>query len=186
MAGRARCGPRARGPARRRPRRVDPKPRDRAGPGRDRSNHGRRERPEAAGEAGGHPQRPGRTTPTARPPTTPMPTPSARPGSTWTACRRPRRRTDQGPADPVVASALAAALDDWAAVRRDLQRRPGSVQLAWPRRPAWPTPIRGATAFAAALDHPDKLGRLAALRALAKSASLETLGPISLTCSARR
>ena len=36
--------------------------------------------------------------PTARPPTRPTPTPSARRGSTWRPCRRPRRGQDQGPA----------------------------------------------------------------------------------------
>ena len=60
VAHRPRRRPRGRAPAGRCPRRVDPKARDRARPRRDPSRRGRRERPEAAGQAGRHPQRQGR------------------------------------------------------------------------------------------------------------------------------
>ena len=66
-----------------------------------RSQAGRRRgraRPRAARPAGRHPHRPRPTTRTARPPTPPTPTPSARPGSTWRACRRPRRGRRSRPA----------------------------------------------------------------------------------------
>jgi serine/threonine-protein kinase len=81
------------------------------------------------------------------------------------------------PAD--VALALAAALDDWAAVRRDKRKdADGARRLGAAARLADPDPWR--RDLRAALDHPAKEARLAALRALARGARFEVLGPISL------
>ncbi len=81
------------------------------------------------------------------------------------------------PAD--VALALAAALDDWAAVRRDKRKDADAARrLAAAARLADPDPWR--RDLRDALNHPDQEARLAALRALAKAARFEELGPISL------
>jgi serine/threonine-protein kinase len=78
-----------------------------------------------------------------------------------------------------VAVTLAAALDDWAAVRRELQRdRPGAEKLAQVARAAdsdrWRDGLR------TALDFADKSKRLDALRALAGAAKIDDLAPVSL------
>jgi tetratricopeptide (TPR) repeat protein len=75
--------------------------------------------------------------------------------------------------------ALAAALDDWAAVRRDKRTdADGARRLGAAARAADPDPWR--CDLRDALDLPDKEARLAALRALARAARFEELGPISL------
>ncbi len=78
-----------------------------------------------------------------------------------------------------VAVALAAGLDDWAAVRRDHRRnRAGAQQLTQAARAAdldpWRNQLRDA------LDLPEKQQRLDALRAAARSANVEELPPVSL------
>jgi serine/threonine-protein kinase len=81
------------------------------------------------------------------------------------------------PAD--VTLALAAALDDWAAVRRDQRKdRGGAKRLSEAAQVADPDPWR--RELRTTLDEPDKAKRLAALRALAKNAQLDELGAISL------
>jgi serine/threonine-protein kinase len=80
---------------------------------------------------------------------------------------------------PSVALALAAALDDWAAVRRTLRKDPaGAKRLADAARIADPDPWRNH--LRDALEEPDQPGRQAALKALAGSARFEELGPVSL------
>ena len=44
--------------------------------------------------------------------------------------------------------ALAAALDDWAAVRRSPRRDPARARSPHSRSPAWPIPTHGATGCA--------------------------------------
>jgi eukaryotic-like serine/threonine-protein kinase len=78
-----------------------------------------------------------------------------------------------------VAVTLAAALDDWAAVRRDLLGdRPGAEKLAQVARDAdldrWRDGLR------TALDFGDKSKRLDALRELARAAKIDELAPVSL------
>jgi len=78
-----------------------------------------------------------------------------------------------------VAATLAAALDDWAAVRRDLKRdRPGAERLAQAARSADPDPWRDGLRTALALA--DQSKRLDALRALARAARVDELDPVSL------
>ena len=81
---------------------------------------------------------------------------------------------------PAVATALAAAVDDWAAIRRDRKKdRAGAAALRrWPRAAdpdAWrnrpPRPR---------LDLPDAAARRTALQAPGRGAPYETLGPVSL------
>ncbi len=80
---------------------------------------------------------------------------------------------------PEVATALAIALDEWAAVRRDRRKdRGGAASLSGLASLADPDPWR--IELRRALDLSDKDVRLDALRGLAKNASIETLGPISL------
>jgi serine/threonine-protein kinase len=75
--------------------------------------------------------------------------------------------------------ALAAALDDWAAVRRDTRRdRAGAHRLTEAAQVVDPDPGRGK--LRAALEEPDREARLAALRALAKSERLDEMGAVSL------
>jgi serine/threonine-protein kinase len=78
-----------------------------------------------------------------------------------------------------VTVALAAALDDWGAARRDRRRdRAGAERLTQAARAADLDPWRGG--LRDALDSPEKPKRLDALRALAGSAQLDELPPISL------
>jgi superkiller protein 3 len=78
-----------------------------------------------------------------------------------------------------VAVALAAALDDWAAVRRYRKRdRTGATALAKVARTADPDPWRNR--LRDALDRPGREALLAALRGLAAAAPFESLGPVSL------
>ena len=78
-----------------------------------------------------------------------------------------------------VALALAAALDDWAAIRRGKRTdAAGAARLSAIARIADPDLQR--TKLRSALDLPDKTARLTALQALAKEANLDELGPISL------
>jgi tetratricopeptide (TPR) repeat protein len=78
-----------------------------------------------------------------------------------------------------VAQALAAALDNWAAVRRDLRRdRPGAQRLVQVARAADHDPWRNR--LRDALETPDKTSRLQALEGLAKGSNAEELAPISL------
>ncbi len=80
---------------------------------------------------------------------------------------------------PAVALALAAALDDWAAIRRGKRAdAAGAVRLTDITRAADPDPWRNE--LRSALDQSDKTARLAELQALAKRAKLEELGAISL------
>ena len=80
---------------------------------------------------------------------------------------------------PSVALALAAALDDWAAIRRGSGETPaGAAQLSEAARVADPDPWRND--LRTALDQSDKAARLAGLQALAKTAKFEELGAISL------
>jgi tetratricopeptide (TPR) repeat protein len=75
--------------------------------------------------------------------------------------------------------ALAAALDDWAAVRRDKRKDADAARrLSAAARLADPDPWR--RDLRDTLDHPEQEARLAALRALAKAARFEEHGPISL------
>jgi tetratricopeptide (TPR) repeat protein len=81
------------------------------------------------------------------------------------------------PADTAVA--LAAMLDDWAAVRRDMCKDvAGASHLTEVAHAADPDPWRGD--LRAALAQSDKAARLTALQALAQTAWLEELGPVSL------
>ena len=76
-------------------------------------------------------------------------------------------------------TALAAAVDDWAAVRRVKKKdRAGAAALSAVARAADPDSWRNG--LRAALDLPDKAARLAALKGLAKAAPFDTLGPVSL------
>jgi serine/threonine-protein kinase len=80
---------------------------------------------------------------------------------------------------PAVAVALAVAIDDWAAVRRDRKRdRAGAAALTALARAADPDVWRNR--LRDALDRPDREGRRAALRKLMEAAPVEGLGPISL------
>jgi superkiller protein 3 len=83
-----------------------------------------------------------------------------------------------------VASALAAAVDDWAAVRRERKKdRAGAAAFSAVARLADPDPWRNG--LRAALDLPDKAARLAALKGLAQAAPFNTLGPVSLNLLGR-
>jgi serine/threonine-protein kinase len=78
-----------------------------------------------------------------------------------------------------VAIAMAAGLDDWAAVRREKQRdREGAQQLTEAARAADPDPWR--TGLRNALDLPEQQERLDALRTLPRSAEFDLLPPVSL------
>ena len=78
-----------------------------------------------------------------------------------------------------VALALAAALDDWAAIRRGRRAdAAGAARLSEAARAADPDPWR--TELRTALDQSDKAARLTALQALAKAANSDELGAISL------
>ena len=124
--------------------------------------------------------RPRPTTRTARPPMPPMPTPSARPGSTWPACRRPRRGRRSRPVRRRWRWRWPAALDDWAAIRRGKRRdAAGAARLGAGRPRRRPRPL-AQRACATALDQADKAARLAGLQALARTAKFDELGPISL------
>ena len=80
---------------------------------------------------------------------------------------------------PAVATALATAVDDWAAIRRDRQKnRAGAAALSALAAAADPDTWR--LGLRRALDLPDRAARLEALRRLAKAAPFETLGPVSL------
>jgi tetratricopeptide (TPR) repeat protein len=77
------------------------------------------------------------------------------------------------------AVALAAALDDWAAVRRNPRKdAAGAARLSEVAQLADPDPWR--RGLRAALALPDKEARLAALRILARTARLDELGAVSL------
>ncbi len=89
------------------------------------------------------------------------------------AARRIRTRL------PEVATALASAVDDWAAVRRDRRKdRTGAAALAALARAADPDDWRNR--LRTALDQPDAAARRTALQGLAGGASDEKLGPVSL------
>ena len=123
--------------------------------------------------------RPRPTTRTARSAITTTPTPSARPGSMWPGCRRPRRGARIKARPPSVAMALAGALDDWAAIRRDKRKdAAGAASLSQAAQIADPDPWR--TDLRNALDEPDKAARLTRLQAVEKKANYDALGPISL------
>jgi serine/threonine-protein kinase len=80
---------------------------------------------------------------------------------------------------PEVATALAVAVDDWAAIRRDRRKnRAGAASLSALARAADPDAWRNG--LRDALDTSDKAARLAALRELARSAPYDTLGPVSM------
>jgi tetratricopeptide (TPR) repeat protein len=80
---------------------------------------------------------------------------------------------------PEVATALATAVDDWAAIRRDRKKnRAGAAALSALAGAADPDIWR--LGLRRALDLPDQAARLEALRQLAKATPFETLGPISL------
>jgi serine/threonine-protein kinase len=80
---------------------------------------------------------------------------------------------------PAVALALAAAVDDWAAVRRDKRKDAAAAQrLSETARQADPDPWR--KELRDAMDRPEKEARLTALRALARTARLDELSAISL------
>ena len=105
-------------------------------------------------------------------------TPSARPGSISPPSCPPRRGADP---DPLASAAqdLAAALDDWAAVRRSKRSDfAGAARLSEAARVADPDPWR--VELRTVLDRPDKTARLDGLRALARTAKFEELGAISL------
>jgi tetratricopeptide (TPR) repeat protein len=75
--------------------------------------------------------------------------------------------------------ALAAALDDWAAVRRDNRRdRAGAQRLAEVARTADPDPWRGG--LREALDASEREQRLDAPRVLARSARIDELPAVSV------
>jgi serine/threonine-protein kinase len=79
----------------------------------------------------------------------------------------------------VVAQSLAAALDDWAAIRRGWgSDASGADRLGEIARAADPDPWR--CALRAALSRPEKAARLAELRRLKETARLDELGPGSL------
>jgi eukaryotic-like serine/threonine-protein kinase len=80
---------------------------------------------------------------------------------------------------PSIALALAAALDDWAAIRRRWRHDPANAALlSEAARACDPDPwrIKLRTAF----EQPDMQARRAALRALAQKANFDDLSPISL------
>src|SRR5262249_17982933 len=80
---------------------------------------------------------------------------------------------------PSVVPGLAAALDDWGAVRRGKRKNPeGATLLSRAAQLADPDPWR--TELRSALDQADKAARLKVLQALAKKAKFEELGSISL------
>ena len=80
---------------------------------------------------------------------------------------------------PEVATALATAVDDWAAIRRDRKKnRAGAAALSALASAADPDP--GALGLRRALDLPDQAARLEALRRLAKDRAVRDAGPISL------
>jgi tetratricopeptide (TPR) repeat protein len=75
---------------------------------------------------------------------------------------------------------MAAALDDWASVRREKMRdRVGALRLTEAARAADPDPWRNR--LRDALDLPERHDRAEALRALARSAEIDKLPPVSLT-----
>jgi serine/threonine-protein kinase len=76
-----------------------------------------------------------------------------------------------------VAVALAAAIDDWTAIRRE-KGRAGAAALTALARAVDPDPWRDG--LRDALDRPDRQARLATLRKLADTAPFEALGPVSL------
>ena len=150
----------------------------RAAAGRGRRPGGR-SRPTTDGPPGGHPQCRGRRPRAAGAPTRPTPTLSARRGWTWRHCPRTRRPSASATARPRCATALATAVDDWAAIRRDRKKnRAGAAALSALAGAADPDPWR--LGLRRALDLPDQAARLEALRRLAKATPFETLGPISL------
>jgi eukaryotic-like serine/threonine-protein kinase len=78
-----------------------------------------------------------------------------------------------------VALALAAALDDWAAIRRGLRAdAAGAARLSEAARAADPDPWR--TELRIALDQSDKAARLTSLRNLAKAAQADEAGAIGM------
>jgi serine/threonine-protein kinase len=78
-----------------------------------------------------------------------------------------------------VSLSLAAALDDWAATRRQNRRdSAGATQLSEAARVADPDPWRNE--LRKALDQSDKAARLTGLRALARTAKFDELGAISV------
>jgi serine/threonine-protein kinase len=78
-----------------------------------------------------------------------------------------------------VALSLAAAVDDWAAVRRDKRKdAAGAKRLTAVAQQADPDPWRGK--LRDAMDQPDKATRLAALKDLAQTASFDDLPAVSL------
>ncbi len=80
---------------------------------------------------------------------------------------------------PEVVTKLAAAVDDWAAIRRDRkQNRAGAAALSALAGAADPDTWR--VDLRRALDLPDQAARREALQRLAKATPAETLGPISL------
>jgi hypothetical protein len=80
---------------------------------------------------------------------------------------------------PAAAMAMAAALDDWAAVRREKMRdRAGAGPLTLAARAADPDPWR--SELRTALDLPEHQQRAEALRVLARSAESDRLPPVSL------
>jgi tetratricopeptide (TPR) repeat protein len=80
---------------------------------------------------------------------------------------------------PQVVQAVAAAVDDWGAVRRDLKKnRAGAAALSALAGAVDPDTWR--LGLRRALDLPDRAARLEALQPLAKDAPFDTLGPISL------
>ncbi len=93
--------------------------------------------------------------------------------STEDAAKRIRDRP------PELALALATAVDDWAAIRRDRKKnRAGAAALSALAGAADPDPWR--LGPRRALDLPDPAARLEALGSLAKATPFETVGPISL------
>jgi serine/threonine-protein kinase len=80
---------------------------------------------------------------------------------------------------PTAVPALAAALDDWASVRRGKRADvAGAARLSEAARVADPDPWR--VELRAVLDRPDRAARLDGLRALARTAKFDELGAISL------
>jgi eukaryotic-like serine/threonine-protein kinase len=78
-----------------------------------------------------------------------------------------------------VALGLAAALDDWASVRRSLRKdTAGAKRLSQAAQTIDPDPWRND--LRAALDQPDKQTRLAAVSVLTKTAQFDELGSVSL------
>jgi serine/threonine-protein kinase len=80
---------------------------------------------------------------------------------------------------PEVATALAIALDDWAAVRRD-RKKDGAGAAALSALANAVDPDTWRLGLRRALDLPDPAARLAELRRIATATPSETLGPISL------